>query len=326
MDAVRFRPRRLGHVNFYVTDLKRSIAFYEQVCGLERVRMEAAINAGFLSNGNTHHDVGLIEVSRGADRVGRDGQVQIRSTRGTRPGLNHLGWEMESQAELVAAYARMLEAGLVPTALFDHIISHAVYVADPDGNVHEFYADAMKDWRSVFNLSHDDLVTSQWDPLAAAPSHARNYVEDPEIRRLPGSALQASHLAGAVLRTHDIDAMRGFFETVAGLDVVSEDRAAGCIVFAGRCGRPELTLLRASAGEAAGFAKASLLLQEPVDMPAAMAVLDRIGVHPVAAGGADGGASLLLADPDGVAIELRSPVAVPSIHPGPASSATGLVH
>ena len=326
MDAVRFRPRRLGHVNFYVTDLQRSLAFYEQVCGLERVRMEAAINAGFLSNGNTHHDVGLIEVSRGADRVGRDGQVQIRSTRGTRPGLNHLGWEMESQAELVAAYTRMLEAGLKPTALYDHIISHAVYVADPDGNVHEFYADAMKDWRSVFNLSHDDLVTSQWDPLAATPSHARNYVDDPEIRRPPGSVLQASHLAGAVLRTHDLEAMRGFFETVAGLDVVSEDRAAGRIVFAGRCGRPELTLLRASAGEAVGFAQASLLLQEPVDMPAALAALDRIGLHPAEPGGADDGVSLVLADPDGVSIALRSPATIPTIHPEPAAKSTGLVH
>ena len=326
MDAVRFRPRRLGHVNFYVTDLQRSLAFYEHVCGLERVRIEAAINAGFLSNGNTHHDVGLIEVSRGADRIGRDGHVQIRSTRGTRPGLNHLGWEMESQAELVAAYARMVEAGLKPTALYDHIISHAVYVADPDGNVHEFYADSMKDWRSVFNLSHDDLVTSQWDPLAAAPSQARNYIEDPEIRRPSGSVLQASHLAGAVLRTHDMDAMRRFFETVAGLDAVSEDRVAGRIVFAGRCGRPELTLQRASDGEVAGFAQAALLLQEPVDMPAVMAALGRIGVHPAAAGRADDGVSLLLADPDGVAIEFRSPVAVPSIHPEPASTTTGLVH
>lgn len=326
MDAVRFRPRRLGHVNFYVDDLQRSLAFYEEVCGLERVRMEAAINAGFLSNGNTHHDVGLIEVSRGADRIGRDGQVQIRATRGTRPGLNHLGWEMESQAELVAAYARMLEAGLEPTALYDHIISHAVYVADPDGNVHEFYADTMRDWRSVFNLSHDDLVTSQWDPLSAQPSDARNYIDDPEIRKPGGSVLHASHLVGAVLKTHDIEAMRRFFEQVAGLEAVEGDDGAGGIVFAGRCGRPELTLVRAADGEPAGFARAALLLQEPFDVSTVATALGRMGVGPAVAHAGRAGTALLLTDPDGVSIELRSPAARPSINPAPASAMAGAAH
>ncbi|MPS50489.1 VOC family protein [Alcaligenaceae bacterium SAGV3] len=183
MEKVAFRPRRLGHVNLYVSDLEASLSFYERHCGLARVRMESAIGAGFLSNGNTHHDLGLIEISRGQDRHGRDGHVQIQSTRGRQPGLNHLGWEMENQAALVQAYERMRAAGMAPQALYDHIISHAVYVPDPDGNVHEFYADSMKDWESVFNLDHDDLVTSRWDPLASERSTTPNYNPAPNLRR-----------------------------------------------------------------------------------------------------------------------------------------------
>lgn len=170
MEKVAFRPRRLGHVNLYVSDLEASLSFYERHCGLARVRMESAIGAGFLSNGNTHHDLGLIEISRGQDRHGRDGHVQIQSTRGRQPGLNHLGWEMENQAALVQAYERMRAAGMAPQALYDHIISHAVYVPDPDGNVHEFYADSMKDWESVFNLT-----MTTWSPAAGIrlPASAR---------------------------------------------------------------------------------------------------------------------------------------------------------
>ena len=69
---VRFRPRRLGHANLFVSDLDRSMRFYNAVCGLEEVRREPAIRIGFLSNGNTHHDVGLVQSST-ARRVGRGG-------------------------------------------------------------------------------------------------------------------------------------------------------------------------------------------------------------------------------------------------------------
>jgi catechol 2,3-dioxygenase-like lactoylglutathione lyase family enzyme len=71
MPDVAFRPRRLGHINLYVSQLDRSIAFYEKTCGIELVRIEAAIRGGFHSNGNTHHDIGLIEISKGVDRIGR---------------------------------------------------------------------------------------------------------------------------------------------------------------------------------------------------------------------------------------------------------------
>ncbi|PYN49060.1 MAG: hypothetical protein DMD95_02100 [Candidatus Rokuibacteriota bacterium] len=51
--VVRFHPRRLGHANLFVSDLDRSMRFYNAVCGLEEVRREPAIRIGFLSNGNT---------------------------------------------------------------------------------------------------------------------------------------------------------------------------------------------------------------------------------------------------------------------------------
>jgi catechol 2,3-dioxygenase len=154
--AVRFHPRRLGHANLFVSDLDRSMRFYHAVCGLEEVRREPAIRIGFLSNGNTHHDVGLVQSST-ARRVGRGGFVMSRGDRRA-TGLNHLGFEMENEAELVEAYRRTTACGVEIDRTVDHLISRSVYLPDPEGNVLEFYADVTKDWRSIFCPEREDLV------------------------------------------------------------------------------------------------------------------------------------------------------------------------
>ena len=71
--GVRFGPRRLAHGNFFVRDVETSLDFYQRVCGLTLVFREPGIQAIFLSNGNSHHDVALMGISTEA-RIGRDGQ------------------------------------------------------------------------------------------------------------------------------------------------------------------------------------------------------------------------------------------------------------
>jgi len=179
---VRFRPRRLGHANLFVSDLDRSMRFYNAVCGLEEVRREPAIRIGFLSNGNTHHDVGLVQSST-ARRVGRDGFVMSRGDRRA-TGLNHLGFEMENEAELVEAYRRATACGVEIERTVDHLISRSVYLPDPEGNVLEFYADVTKDWRSIFCPEREDLVTGVWTPGDPAPSTEPKYWPSVEVRRV----------------------------------------------------------------------------------------------------------------------------------------------
>lgn len=302
MEKVAFRPRRLGHVNLYVSDLEASLSFYERHCGLARVRMESAIGAGFLSNGNTHHDLGLIEISRGQDRHGRDGHVQIQSTRGRQPGLNHLGWEMENQAALVQAYERMRAAGMAPQALYDHIISHAVYVPDPDGNVHEFYADSMKDWESVFNLDHDDLVTSRWDPLASERSTTPNYNPAPNLRRPAPSEMPTRHVTGASLATHRYDEMMRFMLEIAGFRLLAETASPfRSAIFGGSTGRPDLRLTEVGARQKTGFRMFSLMV-DPAGFSRRLADgrVPAMGRHVVH----EDREAVLLADPDGFMVEL----------------------
>ena len=58
-----FAPRRLGHVNLVVSDVDRSMEFYKSVVGIEEAYVQPKVRAGFLSNGNTHHDIGMVEAS-----------------------------------------------------------------------------------------------------------------------------------------------------------------------------------------------------------------------------------------------------------------------
>src|ERR1700742_1900559 len=99
-------PRRLAHFNLYVSDLPKSTAFYHNVCGIHHIAGEPDVPIEFLTNGSSHHELGLIEIHEG-NRIGRDGFVQGTTRKGQKPGLNHLGWEMPNEAELVAAYRRI---------------------------------------------------------------------------------------------------------------------------------------------------------------------------------------------------------------------------
>ncbi len=298
---VSFRPRRLGHVNLWVDDLERSIDFYESVCGIELVRRERALLIAFHSNGNTHHDIGIIEVSRGRDRYGRDGTLQIPKTRGIAPGLNHLGWEMENESELVAAYRRAKECGYPLQRAVDHLISHSVYVSDPDGNGHEFYADELQDWRSIYNLEREEEVTGLWDPLVAAPRTQANYNVDPPVRRVDRAPLHPSHLTGVRFSTRRFDDMLRFFTGIAGLRVVAESAGPQRQArLAGATGRVDMTLREAGDSEPTGLRAFRMRLNESLDPGAVASTLAAAGVTANAHGD-----ELRVVDPDGFVIEFH---------------------
>lgn len=98
-----FRPRRLGHANLWVQNLKRSEQFYNEVCGLTVEFTEPGLIASFLGTGHTPHDLGMIEMTDGSARYGKDGLLQIPAGIGTKKGLNHIAWELENEADLVTA-------------------------------------------------------------------------------------------------------------------------------------------------------------------------------------------------------------------------------
>ena len=245
---VRFAPRRVAHGNFFVSDLEGSMAYYEKVLGLQEVFREPGIGAGFMSNGNSHHDVGLIQIPK-QDLRGRDGQLQVPAKEDRRPGLNHIGWEMETEAELVAAYERAVAAGIELHRTVDHLIAHSVYLFDPEGYYHEFYSDTEDDWHSIYDEHKGELITGNWNPTASEPARKPNYDPNPTYKNVPGAPLRPIRAARVSLLVSDLRLMTEFYTNVLGLDVVAERTDRGYVVLSGALGYWDVGLFQAEDGQ-----------------------------------------------------------------------------
>ena len=299
MAQVSLSPRRLGHVNMFVANVEKSIAFYSDVAGIELVRREPGIRGGFHSNGNTHHDIGLIEVTQGAV-IGRDGYKQPSSWRGKRPGLNHLGWEMESESTLVSALHRAEKRGIEVTAYADHLITHSAYLRDPDDNWHEFYADIVEDWRDIFNLEREDLVSGDWNWDRKPPDEKTYYPKDQKTRRVTGAPFGTVRISHARLVARDYPAVLGFFRDIGGMELV--DSGDGVAFLRNKSSDLDLILISDKYGLSPGLHSASFLIDDETDLTKAQKVLKDRDVSPMMLA-TDRKQGLIMSDPDGVQIE-----------------------
>ena len=126
------KARYLGHVVFYVSDLKRSLGFYRDLLGFQEVGQAFEGAAVALTSGRTHHELLLIEVGPAP-----------RPPAGQRLGLYHIGIKIgDSLDDLRAAKRELDQAGVAITGMSDHTVSQSLYLADPDGNEVELYVDA----------------------------------------------------------------------------------------------------------------------------------------------------------------------------------------
>ena len=140
---------KVGHVVLRVSDLDQSLSFYCGVLGLKKVA-QRDFGEGpmvFLSTGNSHHDIALVEA------------LPAGAARGER--LHHFALKIGDSLQELATVKRDLDtAGVSVHMALDHRVSQGLYVSDPDGNLIELYVDADDE------LWHDDpSVVANSDPL-----------------------------------------------------------------------------------------------------------------------------------------------------------------
>ena len=117
---------RLNHAVLYVSDLTRSLAFYESAFGMTVVAREPRANAAFLRlprSGN-HHDLGLFGV--GAQQPRPRGSL----------GLYHLAWQVDTIEELEESRTTLANLDAY-TGESSHGATKSIYGRDPDGNEFE---------------------------------------------------------------------------------------------------------------------------------------------------------------------------------------------
>ncbi|MEN8763029.1 MAG: VOC family protein [Thiogranum sp.] len=129
----------LGHVVYYVRNLKASLKFYREAVGLRVSGKIYNNSAALLTGGRTHHELLLIEVGEAPGPLA-----------GKRIGLYHVGWKIgASLQDLKQVRDRILEQGYVIDGLSDHTVSQSLYLRDPDGNEVELFVDNPAfDWKN----------------------------------------------------------------------------------------------------------------------------------------------------------------------------------
>jgi len=293
-------PRRLAHLNLFVSDLERSAAFYQEVCGFQEVFREEGIHMAFLSNGNSHHDLALMETTT-ETRVGRDGHVQVSTGRGRVAGLNHLGFEMETEAQLVEAFRRARQAGVRIDRTTDHQISHSMYLYDGDGHMLEFYADVALDWRALYRQLEGALISGAWDPEAAEPLTESRTEESPDIQPRAGSVLPARATTCAGLPVNDLETSLAFYTDVIGL---SPDPTVGgddWALLSGSGGTPDVCLVERRDLQATRLLFGGIQMESGRPIRDAYDALRRQQV-PAAVVGDDETGALVVGDPDGITL------------------------
>jgi catechol 2,3-dioxygenase len=301
-EGTRFAPRRLCHINKYVGDLSTSLAFYRDLCGLTVVFDEPGVGASFLSNGNSHHDLALMQVS-GEALVGRDGKVQKAATRGTSPGLNHLAWEMRTERELVLAIQAAPEHHITVERLLDHLISKSAYLSDPDGIWHEFYSDSTRQWRELYTQMEDQLISAQWEPDLETASAESNIDEEADLVPVADAAMRSLRTSRAAVVVSDLAQSVAYYAEGLGIHPKVVSLEDGFAVLGGHLGYADLLLLQQRDAEPVGLHHFGLEVENEAELEAGARRLEEAGVTIVDDVRSPAGRAIVVRDPDDGLVE-----------------------
>jgi catechol 2,3-dioxygenase len=297
-----FSPRRFGHANIFISEIHRSMDFYNRVAGLEECFQEKAMKAGFMGNGNTHHDLGLTQVSE-EDILGRDNHVLVPAGFGRAPGLFHLAFEVENEAELAAGYEKVVKAGVKILMVVDHTLAKSVYIIDLEGSVVELTADSTKDWRKTFRDYAGQLVTGPWVPGKEIPSTDSNYPVNPTIADVPNALMHTRRTTHPVLGCRDFASQVAFYKEVVGLQDAFHAPRSEIAVLKGTAAPFSLVLFDAAArGAKPGYHHVGYEVP-PADIDGAEERLRSAGVNVTHAFASKTKRSVFVRDGDGLGME-----------------------
>jgi catechol 2,3-dioxygenase len=208
--ATRIDPRTwIGAVRLVVTDLERVHEFYERSIGLS-----------------------TLDRDRETARLGIDGDPLIelvgRPDAPPRPprttGLFHLAVLVPSRAELARAIRRVVGSGWRFSGASDHLVSEALYTADPEGNGIEIYRDRPRE---------------EWPYLNGTPQMATEPLDlDSVLAELPADAADTGMAPGTRighvhLQVADLAAAESFYHGLLGFDVTVRGYPGALFVSAG---------------------------------------------------------------------------------------------
>jgi catechol 2,3-dioxygenase len=199
----------IGKVHLNVTDLERSISFYRDVLGFKlhnRAGQTATLGSGL------------------ADLLVLYGKAEASPVHRT-SGLYHFAVLVPSRLELAKSLQRLVATQIPVQGFSDHLVSEAIYLADPDGNGIEIYRDRPRDdWQ--FANGQLRMATEPLDMdglMGEMVGHSEEW-----------SGLKPATTIGHVhLHVGNLDAAQAFYTQGIGFDLIMRYGLAAGFVSAG---------------------------------------------------------------------------------------------
>jgi catechol 2,3-dioxygenase len=200
---------RLGYVHLTVSDLGRSLVFYQDSLGFELHRREgdtATLGAG-------RDDLLALTERPGAVRVPH------------RSGLYHFAILVPSRLALARSLRRLIETETNLAGGADHLVSEALYLSDPDGNGIEIYRDLP---RSTWEFEKDALR------MGTEALDYQGILAELENDPSPWTGLRPETTLGHIhLHVAHLPEAQDFYENVLGLDTMAVIPGSAAFLSAG---------------------------------------------------------------------------------------------
>jgi catechol 2,3-dioxygenase len=273
----------LGEVHLKVSNLARSIQFYKEVVGLQ-VLDQTADSARFTVDG---HQV-LLAIQEVTGAI-----VPRRSS----AGLYHFAILVPDRKALGLSLRNLIQSG-IHIGQADHLVSEALYIADPDNNGIEIYRDRpreswKRDAQGNYKMATDPI---DWDGLLAEAG-------DDSWTGLPtGTIIGHIHL-----HVSDLQQSKAFYIDVLGFTVELNGAANMGALFIAAGGYHHHIGLNIWAGvgaplapaEGTGLAYFTIVVPNQAELQAVIERVSQAGIAVTEANGA-----WALKDPTGIEIRL----------------------
>lgn len=203
---------QIGHAHLQVADLPRALHFYKELIGFKEINHD-------------RETVLLSATGKFPAHMLLTARADAKSKPPRTTGLYHTAIRFANRRELARVFRRLIENGWPFQGFADHIVSEALYLADPDNNGVELYTDRPREqwrWRNgavemaTDPLDVDDLLreikkdTSPWEGVH------------------PGTDIGHVHL-----HVSDLQNAEAFYHGVLGFDVMQRSYPGALFVSAG---------------------------------------------------------------------------------------------
>lgn len=268
----------VGAVSLTVASLSQAVDFYTNRLGLQVLKQQGE---------TVHLGVGPIELlvlhaNLGARRVPRTA------------GLYHFALLVPTRRALGAALKHLIDTGVPLQGAADHLVSEAIYLADPEGNGIEIYRDRDRaEW-----IVRDGEVRMATDPLDAQGVLAAA-IGAPTDHGLP----EGTRMGHVHLHVGDIAAAEAFYHGLLGFDITLRYGRSATFLSAGGYHHHLAVNTWAGVGAKPNPEGALGLKEFTVVVPDA-AELRRIAA--IASPVEDNGGDILLRDPSGNAVRIKA--------------------